>query len=125
MLLKDLSTAVGEGRMRVFRDFEMTVLEAMTRDIVPPDVLAKLPEEAVKLSYVQGPGGYVLTVLHGAFPQKPMSIDSPKVKGRAAGIASRYSLRFKDGTMAICCDALGIGLPEDYRLRQVEISIEP
>jgi len=109
--------------MAVFKNYEQTVIEALTRGTLPSDLIEKLNKEATLVDFESTGHGYYLTVKHKDLPKERIVCDKPSISGEANGLVTGFVVFLVDRELTIECFAYDEKLPENFRDLSVIVSI--
>lgn len=109
----------------MIKDYEKTVISALTSGILSPSVISHVIQEGEFLSYEYTGSGYFISIRHPDLPDKRVVCDLP-ITGEADGIVCGFLIFIENGRLLFECHSWGeLEVPEDFRTRNVQINLVP
>lgn len=111
--------------MKSLKEFEVKVIRLLLQGILLSEQIDEILQNNKFVDYEYTGSGYFLSITHQSLTEKRIVCSRPIVVGKTQdGIVSGFVLFIENKVLTIECHSWGeINIPEDFRKRNIEISI--
>ncbi len=110
--------------MKVLKNYERKVLSLLVSNVLPPDQLNEVLQNAEFVDYEYTGSGYYLEIHHAFLPKERIVCSEPTVMGEADGIVCGFVVFIDNSKLTIECHSWGeINVPEGFRDKDVQVRL--
>lgn len=112
--------------MEFLKEYEVNVVKLLTSSSIPSEKIDSILQSSKFIGYEYTGSGYFLSMRHSAFPKERIVCSRPILLGKTSdGIICGFVIFIENNQLTLECHSWGeINVPEDFRERGVQITIE-